>query len=251
VEPYVNNEEFMLFGRRIDPQLIEEISIYETEKNVKEIASSASKSIDEVLEDMFEEDKIGKNVPDKFITSPPHTKKGKLKKFGNKVFIVHGHDYKPVKELRTMLTEFGLEPIVLHEQPSASRTLVEKLEKYSDVGYAFVILTPDDGLFSFKELRELIDKIEAMKVDKGQQDMLLLDSFLKSISKVARQNVILEFGYFIGSLGRDRVCCLHKGDVQRPSDMQGIVYISFKDSVNEARNMIIKELEEARYGIRK
>jgi hypothetical protein len=67
----------------------------------------------------------------------------------------------------------------------------------------------------------------------------------------ARQNVILEFGYFIGKLRRDRVCCLHKGKVELPSDMQGIVYIPFKDSIEEARDMIIKELKEAGYEIKK
>ena len=63
--------------------------------------------------------------------------------------------------------------------------------------------------------------------------------------------MILEFGYFIGKLGRDRVCCLYKGDVELPSDMHGIVYIPFKDSVEEARDMIIKELREAGYEIRR
>jgi predicted nucleotide-binding protein len=197
----------------------------------------------------------GKDVTRRFIQIPTEKrislkliKKGRIAPT-KKVFIVHGHDYKPVKELRTMLTEFGLEPIVLHEQPSGGRTLVEKLEKYSDVGYAFVILTPDDGLFSLYKLREMIDRIEAMKIDKAQQNKMAWEGLLKSIRRVARQNVIFEFGYFMGLLGRNRVCCLHKGDVQRPSDMQGIVYVPFKDSVNEARNMIIKELREAGYEI--
>lgn len=66
----------------------------------------------------------------------------------------------------------------------------------------------------------------------------------------ARQNVVLELGYFIGKLSRDRVCCLHKGDVELPSDMHGIVYIFFKKSVNEVRHKIIKELKEAGYEIK-
>jgi predicted nucleotide-binding protein len=56
------------------------------------------------------------------------------------IFIAHGRDHKPMREIKAMLTEFRLNPIVLHEQPSGSRTIVEKLEKYSDIGYAFVIL---------------------------------------------------------------------------------------------------------------
>jgi len=65
--------------------------------------------------------------------------------------------------------------------------------------------------------------------------------------KRARQNVILEFGYFMGLLGRDRVCCLYKSGVRLPSDMQGICYVNFDDSVNEAKEMITKELKAAGY----
>ena len=64
-----------------------------------------------------------------------------------------------------------------------------------------------------------------------------------------RQNVILEFGFFVGKLGRDRVACLLKKPVEQPSDMQGIVYLSFKESLNEIRVEILKELEAAGYEI--
>jgi len=142
------------------------------------------------------------------------------------IFIVHGRDHKPMKELKAMLTMFSLNPIVLHEQPSGSRTIVEKLEKYSDVGYAFVILTPDDiGGFLGK--------------------MTYINA--RVFKPRARQNVVLEFGYFIGLLSRDRVCCLYKGDVELPSDMHGIVYMPFKESVNEVKDKIMKELKEAGY----
>ena len=60
------------------------------------------------------------------------------------IFISHGKDQKSLYELKNMILEFGLKPIVLSEQPSGGRTIVEKLEEYSDVGYVFVLLTPDD-----------------------------------------------------------------------------------------------------------
>lgn len=62
--------------------------------------------------------------------------------------------------------------------------------------------------------------------------------------------MVLEFGYFIGKLGRDKVCCLLKGDVERPSDMDGIVYIPFENSVKEAIDAVITELNAAGYKIR-
>lgn len=165
------------------------------------------------------------------------------------VFIVHGRDGKPVTELKSMLKDIGLDPIVLHEKPSVGRTIVEKLEKYSDVGYAFVILTPDDGSFNLQTFESEITRIDALGLDRKRADNMFIDSFFEMISKVARQNVILEFGYFMGLLGRSRVCCLHKGKVELPSDMHGIVYLHFKNSVNEARNMILEELRAAGYEI--
>jgi len=140
------------------------------------------------------------------------------------IFIVHGRDHKPLKELKTLLEDFGLNPIVLHEEPSGSRTIVEKLERYSDVGFTFVILTPDD---------------------------IGSSSDAPFTSPRARQNVVLEFGYFMGMLSRDRVCCLYKGQVELPSDMHGVVYIPFEESINEVRDKIIRELEEAGYEIGK
>lgn len=172
------------------------------------------------------------------------TRKAPKAKPSRRIFIVHGRDLKPVNELKTMLEELGLKPIVLHEQPSGSRTVIEKLEKYSkNVSYAFVILTPEDGLFNLATLIRTVDESEAQPLSRKEKDDLFLELFGKITTKVARQNVILEFGYFIGKLGRDHVCCLYKGDVQLPSDMQGIVYVPFKNSVREAKKDILKELK--------
>jgi len=172
------------------------------------------------------------------------------KKPSKKVFIAHGRDFKPVKELKAMLVKFGLKPIVLREQPSGSRTVVEKLEKYSkNVSYAFVVLTPDDGSFNFAMLQKIVEDSEAMASTRKEKDDLFLKLFSDIVEKVARQNVILEFGYFIGRLGRDHVCCLYKGDVQLPSDMHGIVYVPFKNSVKEAKNDVIRELKAVGLGL--
>lgn len=139
----------------------------------------------------------------------------------------------------------GLNPIVLHEQPSGSRTIVEKLEKYSDVGYAFVILTPDDFGSDSEFFRSYVLELGEGKV--AWQE--LTEQFDLSFKHRARQNVVLEFGYFMGKLGRDRVCCLYKGSVELPSDMHGIVYIPFKESISECREKIAEELREAEYRI--
>ena len=150
------------------------------------------------------------------------------------VFISHGKDLKPLNELKAMLVGFSLSPVVLSEQPSGGKTVMEKLEAYSDVGFVFVILTPDD-LGGFVEM--------GSKWSRPQR----LRKFLKNAYPRPRQNVILEFGFFVGKLGRDRVACLLKKPVEQPSDMQGIVYLSFKESLNEIKAEILKELEAAGY----
>lgn len=218
VDAYNANKNFVFDGKWINYDIIEEIRVYETLR--------LDDNYDNVFSSAFE-------VTREWIKKPPKLglpkQKEKVQRVSSKkIFIVHGRDHEPMKELKAMLLEFGLNPIVLHEQPSGSRTIIEKLEKYSDVGYAFVILTPDDVGGHSKDRRIL--RFEG--------------------KERARQNVVLEFGYFIAKLGRDKVCCLLKGDVEKPSDMQGIVYVPFKDSVNERRNMIIKELKAAGYEIK-
>lgn len=152
------------------------------------------------------------------------------------VFIVHGTDHGPMNQLKTILVEAGLKPVVLSEQASGGRTLVEKLEEYSNVGYAFVILTPDDlgGIYE-----------GGGKWSRPAR----LRSFLKEAYPRARQNVILELGYFLGKLGRKRVTCLLKKPLEQPSDIHGVVYIHFEKSLGEVRSSILKELEAAGYAI--
>jgi len=153
------------------------------------------------------------------------------------IFITHGKDLKPLNELKPILTEAGLKPVVLSEQPSGGKTVIEKLEAYSDVGYAFIILTPDD-LGGYVEAGGSIWTRPKR-----------LRQFLKSAQIRPRQNVILEFGFFVGKLGRSRIACLLKKPVEQPSDMHGIVYLSFKESLKEIESDILKELRAAGYDI--
>ncbi|HTW90209.1 MAG TPA: nucleotide-binding protein [bacterium] len=115
------------------------------------------------------------------------------------VFIVHGHDQTVKAEVELLVTKLGLKPIVLNEQVSRSNTIIEKLEAHSDVGFAIVLLTPDDVGAAVSE-----------------SDKLTLR---------ARQNVILELGYSLAKLGRSRVCTLCSGKMDIPSDWSGVVYV--------------------------
>lgn len=148
----------------------------------------------------------------------------------NKVFVVHGHDATLKVDVERFVHEVGLEPVVLHRQADHGKTLIEKFEHYSDVGYAFILLTPDDVAYPQSQ--------ESLPKDK------------RTFELRARQNVIFEFGFFVGRLGRSRVCCLYKGEVILPSDLNGLVYKKIEDSLDQQAYSIIKELKAVGYDIR-
>jgi hypothetical protein len=134
-----------------------------------------------------------------------------------KVFVVHGHagvEHAVVGFLRKV----GLEPIILHEQPNEGRTIIEKFEAHSDVGFAVVLFTPDD-VGGFKD---------------GPQ------------RPRARQNVILELGYFVGRLGRKNVCPLIQGEVELPSDVLGVAWVAL-DAHDGWHKKLANELRAAGY----
>jgi predicted nucleotide-binding protein len=142
-----------------------------------------------------------------------------------RVFIVHGHDEQAKLELENIITRLNLEPIILHRKPDKGRTIIEKFETESkSTDYAFVLLTPDDECLSSDE-----ETGETRKI------------------KRARQNVVLELGFFIGSLGREKVCPIYKKGVELPSDITGVLYKSYEKSVEELYGEIRKELATAGY----
>ena len=135
----------------------------------------------------------------------------------DRVFIVHGRDDSTKEMIARFLEELGLEPVILHEQPNKGRTIIEKIEDHSsNVKYAVVLLTPDD-------LGGLITEPN-------------------KCSPRARQNVVFEMGLFFGCLGREKVCALLHPDVERPSDIDGIMYISL-DQGEEWKSSLFRELK--------
>jgi predicted nucleotide-binding protein len=137
-----------------------------------------------------------------------------------KAFIVHGHDEGAREAVARFLVQIGFTPIILHEQPSQSGTVIEKIEAHGDVGFAVVILTPDD------------EGCEKGGTPKPR----------------ARQNVLLELGYFVGRLGRKHVCALKRGDLEIPSDFGGVVYGTY-DVGGGWKQALGKELKAAGYEI--
>jgi hypothetical protein len=139
-----------------------------------------------------------------------------------RVFVVHGHDHGAKEAVARYLERLGLEAIILHEKPNEGRTVIEKVEAFSDVGFAVVLLTADD--------------VGAAKGDAA------------NLNKRARQNVVLELGYFLGKLKRNRVCALYEPGVEIPSDYQGVLYIEL-DAKGAWRTSLAQELSNARLPI--
>jgi len=250
VEPYNRGEDFRCDDEIVSRDDISNIKITESERAL--IGPLYRPSHQRHFADRWQAINRMKNVTDKFIKTLPQRKRETMP-ISKNVFIVHGRDHKPMKELKEMLYDFGLKPIILHEKESeGSLTLAEKLEEYSeDVGYAFVILTPDDVGCEKTEVEKLKSELRAPIL---KRPVLVTTGEIERISDWfrprARQNVIFEMGYFWGLLKRKRVCCLLKGDVEKPSDIKGVVYIPFKDSIKNAEVKIMKKLRKAGYEIK-
>lgn len=136
-----------------------------------------------------------------------------------KVFVVHGHDEGLKNEVARVVDRLGLESIILHEQPNKGRTIIEKFLAYSDVGFAIVLLTPDD----------IGGKAGATK---------------SSLTSRARKNVILELGFFLGRLGRERVAAIYDVSVEMPSDYSGVLFIPY-DGKGVWSYLLAKEIKAA------
>lgn len=147
-------------------------------------------------------------------------------KLERKVFVVYGHNDQCKIQLEAILRRWGIEPVIFDQSPAEGRTIIEKLEDMcNSVRFGIVLATPDD---------------EGRK--RGTDEKL--------VGRV-RQNVILELGLLLAKLGRNRVAVLLKqeDDFEKPSDISGLIYIPFKDNVdNDAGKSLAKELSRA--GIR-
>lgn len=119
---------------------------------------------------------------------------------GKRVFLVHGRNESILQSCARFIEKLDLPLTILREQPNKGRTIIEKFVDYSDVGFAVVLLTGDD-------------RGGPKNAEYAQQ------------KSRARQNVLLELGFFLGRLGRERVCALYEDDVEIPSDYAGVAFV--------------------------
>jgi len=137
---------------------------------------------------------------------------------GNTVLIIHGHDEVNKLRLQNFLQGIGLPTVVMQSKPGKSQSLLQKFDSLAcTCAFAFALMTPDD---------------EVVVNDK--------ESYVQ-----ARPNVFFEAGWFVGRLGRSRVCLLLKQRTRVHSDMSGISRVEFQDDVMDRRSDIEQELRAA------
>lgn len=238
VIPYLNEQPL-----RIDGYVLKDICRFVVTQSVLETTSIYKIRQDEWLRDtsilairrysrkeVSRDEKYTKDITDELLEEAQKsldTVVSELKKdipiySNHKVFIVHGRDTLLRTQVENVLRALGLEPIILQEQANIGKTIIEKIEECTDVGFGIVLYTPcDEG---------------RLKSEDGE------------LKPRARQNVVLEHGYLMAKLGRERVCCLVSKNVEFPSDIQGIGYIPAND-IDQWKYKIAKELKAAGFDI--
>lgn len=232
IKPYLNGVDFIVDGYILNKSRITRIKIVESEKSIKELKEYKQRTLSpEVMHlyscsEVIKNNELVKDITNEILSNISNQRANLMsnKVFDmQKVFIVHGRDDHIKIDVARFLEQMEISPIILHEQASQGKTIIEKIEEYSDVGYGIVLYTP---------------------CDKGG----LADCEDSQLKPRARQNVVFEHGYLIGKLGRDRVCALMKDEVEYPNDISGILYIKYQN--NDAWKLeLAKELRKAGYSI--
>lgn len=170
----------------------------------------------------------GRNIEEVKVLLDGYTDRGSSPpaQVNREVFVVYGHDQDAKTQLEALLRRWNLQPLFLDQLPSEGQTVIEKLEKYTgQAQYAIVLATPDD---------------EGHRTERPDEKAFRV-----------RQNVVLELGMVLARLGRSRVAILLKGEhmMERPSDIEGLIYIPFDSNVEETRVSLAQEMNKSGYNI--
>ena len=238
--PYLQGEEFFVDGYRLNKSKISRIKIVASEQSIQSLVDfkNEQKDYENRISDVYvvftyaslhimNDEKLVRDITAEILkevkTELKNSKSTRKKSVINnkRVFIVHGHDDKIKLDVARFLEKLNLEPVILHEQANQGKTIIEKIESETNVGYGIVLYTP---------------------CDKGGTK----DTDFENMKFRARQNVIFEHGFLIAKLGRDKVCALLDGDVEQPSDINGVLYVLYQ---GDWKLTVANELRSAGYDI--
>lgn len=150
-----------------------------------------------------------------------------IDKENKSIFIVHGRDLLMRNEVQSALRGLGLPTVILEREDDGGQTVIEKFVKEADrCEYAVVLCSADDeGRLRVKGRKDVPTKLRA------------------------RQNVVLELGYFLAKLGRENVFVLHPEEpIEQPSDFTGVVYQNY-DKAGKWKAKLVRELKNAGFKI--
>ncbi len=238
VIPYLKKEQFQFDGYFLEPKNVLRVVVKETERTTKEYSKYENDNMSRNViiyispEDIVSQDKYTKDITKQIFASAKekidngkvNSKPAKMNEQPDmtKVFIVHGQDELAKIDVARFIEKLKLQAIILHEQVSSGKTIIEKIEEFSNVGFGVVLYTPCD-----------------VGAKKGEETNLQLR---------ARQNVVFEHGYLIAKLGRRNVSALVKGKVEIPNDISGVVYVPLDD--HKAWQLALaKELRNSGYNV--
>lgn len=231
--PYTTGEDFFVDGYKVNSHTLKRFYVAESDSSISVLQDNFRARIRNsnvfmmaTREMLINDDSYARDVTsvilEKAKSSSNSNKKISPVITDNKsVFIVHGRDDGLKAEVARFIQKIGLSPIILHEQVSSSLTIIEKLEKYTNVGFAIVLYTSCD-VGSLKDTQVLKPR--------------------------ARQNVVFEHGFLTGKLGRSRVCALVENSVELPNDISGVVFVDY-DKSGSWMYTIAKEIKALGYSI--
>ena len=185
-----------------------------TRNNMSEISFNRGKQrLLNLLNVVAEDLELDTTVNEKILTEQETIKNSR------NIFIVHGHNEEMKLAVARTIEKLRLNPVILHEQPTKGKTIIEKFTDNSDVAFAIALLSADDIAYKKNDTPE-------------------------SAKYRARQNVIFELGYFIGKVGRERVLALYEAEnnLEIPSDYNGVLFVAFDES-GRWKLDLIKELK--------
>lgn len=230
--PYLKDEYFLFDNHNLDRTKVKCIKIRQAEDTFHACSivyqpSGCYIDEDQAIREIFYNNEFTEDITNEIereckMKIQSETSKTKPTMDKSKVFIVHGHDDAAKEKVARFIEKLGFEAIILHEQASSGNTIIEKIEEYSNVGFAIVLYTPcDEG------------------GPKGKKDQ---------VKPRARQNVVFEHGYLMGKIGRKNVCFLLKGDVEIPSDIAGLAYGEI-DKGDGWKSKVADEMEACGYEV--
>ena len=229
--PYKNSDSFQFKGYFLEPSKIRRIAIKSSELKIGELRDIQQDKVSSGVlffwtrEKIVDSDNITKDITsdvfNHFQSNESINNETIIDIDKSKVFIVHGHDETMKLEVARFIEKLGFEAIILHEQVNSGLTIIEKIEKFSNVGFGIVLYSP---------------------CDVGSENKVNAKKKLR-----ARQNVIFEHGYLIAKLSRTNVCALVKDDIELPGDISGVIYINYDDSSWIFK--VAQELKNAEYNV--